>query len=414
MPEHHASPLLPGLPRPHFLRRLAALFLLGLLACLGGCAAQQTGTRLEPGQFTAGDGSPISRAALAARARAADYILIGERHDNPTDHAAQTVFLKNATAHGIRPVLGLEMLPRSRFTPTLEQYAQGLIPLEKLSTALDWTNSWGFDFSLYSPVFIAAREQAVPVYGLNIAHDIRAAFSRKGRDELSAKEKAQLPEYVIPPPPEQREMLSAFYRQHSAMAERAKSRKKTAPAQIRADSAKAANANPAAGFERFLLTQSLWDSTMAEEAARLRARTGKPVIVLAGVGHVEHGWGIAHRLSILDPGARVLLIMPFSGEKPDSASGDIFYYSPRQPHGGYGIRIAQRRSALVAEAVVPDSPAARAGLEPGDLLLFAGAGAVPLRSPADLHRAALEARDKKQPLRLRVERKGERVDLLIP
>ena len=90
---------------------------------------------------------------------------------------------------------------------------------------------------------------------------------------------------------------------------------------------------------------------MAEEAFFLRARTGRLVAVLAGVAHVEYGWGIAHRLSLLDPDARVLLILPFFDRQPNPASGDIFYYSPRQDRARHEITLVQRQGALMTEAV---------------------------------------------------------------
>lgn len=310
---------------------LAALLLLFLVLCLGGCAGKEPGRPLGeeriPGQYTAGGGRPLSEAELAARMRGVSYILIGERHDKAADHAAQAALLESAAQQGIRPVLGLEMLPRSRFTPELEDYIAGALSLEQLPSALDWGRSWGFDFSLYSPVFAAARQQSLPIHGLNIPHELRAAFSRKGYKGLSAGEKAQMPKLLIAPLPEQRERLKAFYKTHSAMLTQARLKKEKAR-KAAAALTPAREKERLAGFERFLRVQSLWDSTMAEEAVRLRARTGRPVFILAGVGHVERGWGIAHRLSILDPGARTLLVMPFSGAGPEPLTGDIFYYSP--------------------------------------------------------------------------------------
>jgi uncharacterized iron-regulated protein len=417
----------------HIATCLRVPLLLAFLICFGGCAGKQTETSPshEPGQFITADGSLLSPADLASLAGEADYLLIGERHGNAVDHAAQAAFLAAIAHRGIRPVVGLEMLPRSRFAAELERFAQGSLPLDSLPAALDWENSWGFDFALYSPVFVVAREHHLPVYGLNIPHDIRAAFSRKGSKGLTAKEKAQLPKRIIPPLAEQKAALSEFYRSHSAMLAHSKNENVPATAAITKPALHpamgdvAADANmaeqvrgirpatqgAASGLERFLLVQSLWDSTMAEEAFLLRARTGRPVAVLAGAAHVERGWGIAHRLSLLDPNARVLLILPFSGKEPDPESADIFFYSPRRSRTGYGITLAQRQGVLVTKAVSPESPAAQAGLMPGDILL--AAGSVSLNSPADLHRAAVDARARKAPLHLRVERDGSITEIIL-
>lgn len=393
MSEHHAN------IRP----RLALLCILALVTSLCACAGKRTESALPrvAGQFTSGDGSPLTDEGLARLAVGADYMLLGERHDNAADHAAQAFFLQTIARSGIRPAVGLEMLPRTGLAKELRQYANGVLPLQELAVALNWSKNWGFDFTLYRPIFETAREYGLPVYGLNIPNAVRTAFSRKGEDGLTKAQKRQLPERIIPPLPEQREMLAEWYKHHSAVIKGMRGSKAGAAA---SQTIPVAQEEGQAAFERFLRVQSLWDSTMAEEAHRLRIRTGRPVAVIAGGGHVERGWGIAHRLSLLDPGARILLVMPFSGEAPDPSHADIFFYSPIQPRGGYGITLSQERDRIRAARVRPDSPAARAGLKNGDIIL--AAGDTPLKTPADLHKAALNARNQRQPLPLRVERAG--------
>ena len=392
-------------------RRTGLLLLLCALPLFVGCAAKQPSRpdSPAPGAFVRVDGAPVPPGTLADMAADADYILLGERHDNPMDHRTQAFFVEQAARRGPRPVLGLEMLPRRRFAGQLEDFSRGGLALEALPAALDWPSSWGFDFALYEPVFAVAERYRLPVFGLNIPHDIRTAVSRKGLSGLTARERAELPERIIPPTPEQRTMLADFFNTHSAMLRGAARR--PSPAQPVSAGDSAPTAGPGVDFERFLLVQSLWDSTMAEEAVRVKRLGQGPVIILAGVGHVENGWGIAHRLAQFDPGARILLAVPYSGPNPEPGRADLYYFSP-QMRSGYGIRLARRAGALTVAGVMPGSKAALAGLRAGDILREANGQA--LASPADMHRAALPALRKNTPLVLRVERDGTSMDIRMP
>jgi hypothetical protein len=88
-------------------------------------------------------------------------------------------------------------------------------------------------------------------------------------------------------------------------------------------------------FERFLTVQSLWDTVMAENAVRAKAREGAPVVVLAGSGHVDFAWGIARRLERLDPGSGVLLVAPWRAHptdtQPPEGMADVYFHCPLPP-----------------------------------------------------------------------------------
>lgn len=376
----------------------------------------QSGGLVLPG------GSPASASDFTALAASAEYILIGERHDNPVDHKVQAELVAMLAREGRSPALGLEMLPRNRFDGALGEFSRKKLGVDDLPAALDWQRSWGFDFALYRPIFEAAGEYSIPVHGLNIPNSVRLGVSRKGLGGLSAAEKKELPRRIIPPEPAQREKLAVFFSRHGAMIaqSRAAAEKKAdmppvaatgsgavASPAVERSAGKAGEIDP---FERFLLIQSLWDSTMAEQAAYLRKkRQGPgPFVILAGGGHVEHGYGIASRLKLLDPDARRLLVMPFSGPKPELGAADLFYYSPQVEaprRGRLGLTLAKLDGKLRIMGVEPGSRAEQAGLMAGDVLERAGSFVV--SSPGDLHKAALEAKKHERRLSIAVQRDGK-------
>lgn len=421
--------------------RLPPLYrLLPILLCMclsAGCASRITpppkdASEYTKGQFVLPDGRQASERKLLSLAERADYILIGERHDNVLDHSVQAAVLARLARNGMRPLLGLEMLPRNRFEHELQAITEKRIRLDDIPQALDWENSWGFAFSLYRPVFAVVQQYGIPVYGLNISNEVRLSLSRKGLAALSDEERSQLPERVIPPLPEQREKLAEVFRIHAAMFEKGRkggppqeasltqtvSLPSPTPGQKTTSSPEAGrmveSPEPSKALERFLLVQSVWDSTMAEQAMLVRQRhqeqpnrAHQPLVILAGSGHVEFGHGIAHRLLVLDPQARILSIMPFSGRKPERGAADLFYYSPQQKERrGFGFTLEPVQGGLRVVAVRDGSRAARSGMREGDVIVEADGRAV--REPGDLHRAAMRVGEN---LTLGVDRLGKRLQI---
>lgn len=388
--------------------------LLGMmLAMLTGCAKPTAVTPVwvspPPGAFLSADGQAMSDAHVAALASAVDFILLGESHTNPCDHAVKARLIEALMALGSRFVIGLEMLPVTA-QPVLDRFNARAVTAHDLGDEVGWDRLWGYPYALYRPVFELAERFNLPVAALNIPRQTLVAFRDNGEEGLDEAQRQTLPRRIIPASPAQREALAEQVGLHQSMREAV--RKKdgvTSP--------------PPAGMEeKFFLVQALWDSTMAEQALAWRERTGLPVLVLAGSGHVEHGWGIEYRLRTLDPEVSCLALLPVRDGDGFRRLADtsrrplpgrqVFFHCAAQHKSRLGMNIVFEDAGMRVEDVEPGSKAAQAGLQAGDMLL--GAGGKDVREATDLHFAAMAASRQGQPLELTVLRAGQTLTLAIP
>jgi uncharacterized iron-regulated protein len=375
----------------HFPLAVGAVLLVCLLLFAGCFGTHPTADpplpSIEEGALLDSSGEALSRGDFLEKARGADYILIGETHDNACDHRVQARLIRWLARNSSRTAVGLEMVSAAA-QPVLDRFNAGNLALEELPGALDWEETWGHPFSGYEPVFQAARQAGTPVYGLNISSKILNTIRDRGRPALT---EAGRPRIYIPPSAEEKSVLDRAYDQHKRL-----------PG--------LKNRTERLERDQFYLIQAVWDSSMAAEAVRVRSKTGHRVILLAGQGHIEHGRGIPRRLRMLDPSADVLTLTAWRGlDPPDSRQSDLLFHCPVtfESRLGFTLKLTPRGGRITK--VEPESRAEKAGMRSGDLLLRAGGK--PFRVLMDLHRAAVRAHKDDEPLVLGIERNGSRKEL---
>ncbi|OLP18353.1 hypothetical protein BST81_11195 [Leptolyngbya sp. 'hensonii'] len=205
----------------------------------------------------------------------ATVIYLGETHDRPADHETQLDLIRQLHRKNPRLAIGLEMFQRP-YQPVLDQYLAGRITEEELRQQSQYDQRWGYPWSYYAPILRYAREHRLPLLALNSPSEITRKVARQGLESLTAAERA-----MIPPIAELRTDNVAYRRMMRQIYEGI-------------HKGQSASGN----FERFFLAQVLWDETMAETIARfLTAQPDYQVVVLAGQGHVVHGYGIPDRVA---------------------------------------------------------------------------------------------------------------------
>jgi len=321
----------------------------------------------QKGDFLALDGSRLSLQTVVEGLEGADYVVIGEGHTNACDHKMQQALLQGLSRNGRPLSLGLEMIGVDK-QPVLDDFGKGQVRVEALEEELDWKKRWGYPFELFRGHFELAEKRCLPVAGINVPPDVVRKVSEEGVEKLDSLEASYMPEEVVMPPQEQRDSLMEVLALHEGGDE--------------ADEERA---------ERFLYIQSVWDSMMAEQAVKLRARYDWPVVLVAGGGHVEYGWGIPDRIRRLDPDAVVMTVMPWRGREYDPDAADYSFYCPSSYESRLGATLVRGARGVYVESVKRDSRAYRSGLRPN--MVIVKAQGIPVKELFDIHRAGKKAHD---------------------
>ncbi|OAI42880.1 hypothetical protein AYO41_03260 [Verrucomicrobia bacterium SCGC AG-212-E04] len=266
---------------PRFLGRLAVA---ALGAGLMGCA--MTAPR------SASSGPPATP-EFWARLAAAEVIYIGERHTEAGDHDYEFEIIKGLKARGIPFAIGWEMFDVSQ-QPLLDAWQSGSTDLATLLRQTEWAKHWGKYSPTYERMLRWSRGAGVENYALNAPGSLSRKIAQG--QPLTPEEKLLLPRGFRPLPGG----LSHFKSQMGS--------------------------HPGSGpinYERYYRAQTLWDQTMADRVVQFRGRNpGRKLVVFAGRGHVEDGFGIppyvkqklpALRQEILLPGTAPVNARPASG-----------------------------------------------------------------------------------------------------
>ena len=243
----------------------------------------------------------------------ADVVYLGETHDNPLDHQAQTEIIRAIYQKRPNLVIAMEMFQRP-FQPVVDRYLAETISEQDLLQQSEYAKRWGFDWEFYAPIVRFAQEKKLAIAAINTPTEITRKVARTGLDSLTAAEKQWIPpksDIFLGPPAYQQRIRHIYDTMHQG---------------------KGSSAN----FDRFFLAQVLWDETMADGI--VNARNAHPtalIIVLAGQGHIAYGDGIpsrvARRMRTQQKSLRQLSVMLNPSEedkKGDRAISDYFWYSP--------------------------------------------------------------------------------------
>ena len=306
-------------------------------------------------------GKKVSFSDLSPFIDCSGILYVGETHANKASHQVQLKALKACYEKFQGTIaIGMEMFTRP-YQPFLDHWIAGEIDEDKFLEDTQWDTEWGYDYTLYKDILDFAREKKIPVVALNAPRAVVKMVSKKGLKDLSEEEKKLLPEMDT----------SDFF--HRVYMEKIVGK----------------HVDQGANLERYNEVQSLWEEYMAQTIADYLSSwegKGRKMLVFAGNGHIIYDFGIPKRVFRRNT-LPYYTIYPaeFQEDKPTLSNQDLFLAEiPLEPSDFIWVippMIEQKRiylgvqlpktgdKKLAIQTITPGSPAEKAGILPGDVIL---------------------------------------------
>lgn len=263
------------------IRRTALLLAAALVA---GCASWQAPDRI----VEVASGRELTRDELLAALRGADFVLLGELHDNAWHHRRRGELIG---ALGPVPVVA-EHLTRGQAV----RFGHDL--LASLQAA--GFEAQGWDWPVHEPLFAAIRQAGAPLGGGNLPRDVVRQVARDGQPPADL---AALIASAPLPAAAQAALDADLLQGHCGHLTPAR-----LPAMRQAQRAR--------------------DAAMA---LALQAAATRPALLVAGNGHVRTDYGVPPLLQALAPGRRTLAVgFGEHGDDWRQAPYTYLWITPRQ------------------------------------------------------------------------------------
>jgi uncharacterized iron-regulated protein len=263
--------------------------------------------RFRPGQIVdLSSGKVIGFEELIANLSSKDLIFVGEAHDNPDHHLIQIQILQAVANRSPSLTMGMEFFQKHQ-QPILDRYVQGEITEKEFLEAVDWKQTWGFDYHLYRPLMQFARERKYRVLAINAPNSVVRKVARTGLKSLDPSERDQLPKDIDLNQERHRSFLQEIYDEHP-------------PRDLKE-------------FEFFYEAQCVWEEAMAGNLAEHLASGKGRLIAFTGNGHIVNKFGIPDRTVRRVP-ASMATVMPYplnGKETVDRASADYVWFTFPSP-----------------------------------------------------------------------------------
>jgi uncharacterized iron-regulated protein len=285
---------------------------------LGGCAGAAPGAGgPERKPLVIGPGADLAASVrlVAARARGAEVVYLGELHDNPQHHAIQVRILEAMLGAGGRPAVAFEMVPETR-QAALEAAVQSTAGPAEVDRQLAWSAQGWPDFTMYWPLFELARKHGLPVVATDLNPDVNRRISRDGlgaAGEDPARLRSALPD-------------------------------DTARDQAIARRIRAAHCDRISESRAVRMLESWYARNVVIARRVSRALTQAPqVVVIIGRGHQSPG-AVPEQLDALRPGTRQLVVALFEGQAdgPVETIADVLWLTPARPRPDPCLTLPQR------------------------------------------------------------------------
>jgi uncharacterized iron-regulated protein len=313
-------------------------------------------------------GEVLSANQLAGRLRDTRLLLLGESHTTADFHRVQLRVIRALQEAGRKVMIGLEMFPYTE-QKSLDHWRDGLLTEAGFLTLGRWYEFWGYHWDYYRDIFLYARDNRIPLYGVNTPRHVVTAVRQKGIDKLSESDKQHVPPRIDVESADHLKFFQASFD----------------------DDSSAHGKMSDAMLKSMLAAQATWDASMAYNSVKvLKASPPDSIlVVLVGSGHVAYGVGIERQArQWFDGKITTLIPVPVqdSEEKP-VASVKASYanfvwgipYERESLYPSLGFSTSETGGTRRIIAVPKDSIAAESGFQVNDQVLSLDGIATPDR-----------------------------------
>lgn len=249
------------------------------------------------GEFVAGN------AVLNALLARADFVLLGETHDNPNHHKLQACLLERI-AKAKKAAVVFEQIRVSQAKALSEYLAKPGADAAGLGPAVQWSKQGWPAWKIYMPIAEVALRYKLPILAGDVTRDQIRQAARKGLSGIESVTRKRLGVDVALAPPLEKALREDLVRSHC-------------------------NVMPASAFGGMSIAQRYRDAHLANALIAARPEDGTGVLI-AGNGHVRADRAVPWHLRRRVPGASVLVV---AIAEVDAKAMEPRDYVPRDPDG---------------------------------------------------------------------------------
>lgn len=226
----------------------------------------------------------VTRQTVERAVAAADFVLLGEKHDNADHHLLQAALVRAMAEAGRRPAIVFEMIAEDR-QPAIDRW-RSVKPSDGagLGAAVDWGKSGWPPWQTYRPIADAALWASLPLRGGNLSLRLVKEIHKNGLPGLEAKRRSRLGLDDPMPKKTVAAMLNTLFEAHCRLM-------------------------PKSALSPLLDVQRARDAILADNMLRGAALEGTDgAVLIAGGGHVRSDRGTPMHLVRLVPGRPIATV----------------------------------------------------------------------------------------------------------
>ncbi|RJP20238.1 MAG: PDZ domain-containing protein [Deltaproteobacteria bacterium] len=373
---------------------------IALSLLLASCAAGRTAGKAGPGMPYPPPSPPkveeihhlptglrLSIDGLMEMLSGARLVSVGETHDNLHDQRVELAVIRGLHERFPgRVAIGMEMF-RAPQQAVLDRWTRGELSELDFLKASKWYDTWGYDFGAYRDILLYARDRRIDVIALNPSKELQEEVRAKGLDNVPEETRVKLPE-IDDSDPYQRAVLEGVFGGHGA------------------------SRGGKDAFASFYRVQLLWEETMAQRIVdylKSPRGEGKRIVTITGGWHVTYGFGLPKKVVRRMPMAYAV-VLPEEISTDEEKEGRLMdvelpdvpllpaqfrWYVPfeslESKRVRMGILMEEKEGRLVVRSVVEGSPAGKAGIAAGDVLVAIDGR--PVMESVDVHYILGDKRD---------------------